>query len=236
MFDLIAFDGDDTLWHNESLYAMGRERFRGLIARYRHVDKLEESIDRVEIRNLSYYGYGAMSFVLSLIETAIELTGGEISGDDIKLLLDLGKEMLAAEVVLFEGVVDTLAHLSRQKILMLITKGDLQHQQNKLMRSGIREYFQHVEIVSDKTPHVYTSILDRVGVPAERFLMIGNSLRSDILPVLELGGWAVYVPHDLTWSHESVTPPDGPLERLYEIATINQLPELLTRLENLPPG
>lgn len=231
MFDVIAFDGDDTLWHNESLYQMGRRRFEALLAKYGVTEIDERRVDEIEIRNLPYYGYGAMSFVLSLIEAAIELTGGAMTSTDIQDLLMLGKEMLSTAVELFEGVAETLAILAQQRSLVLITKGDLQHQQSKVTNSGIQGFFKQVEIVSDKTPAVYQGILARLGVPAERFLMVGNSMRSDILPVLALGGWAVHVPHHLTWSHEAVEPPDGPLDRFYEIERLDQLPELLSLLE-----
>jgi putative hydrolase of the HAD superfamily len=147
-------------------------------------------------------------------------------------LLALGKEMLSADVELFEGVAETLRTLAQQRELVLITKGDLQHQQSKVINSGIQGSFKQVEIVSDKTPAVYQDILERLGVPVGRFLMVGNSMRSDILPVLELGGWAVLIPHHLTWSHEAVEPPDGPLERFYELERLVELPALLERLES----
>jgi putative hydrolase of the HAD superfamily len=232
MFDVIAFDGDDTLWHNESLYQMGRRRFETLLAKHGVTEIDEARVDEIEIRNLPYYGYGAMSFVLSLIEAAIELTGGAITSTDIQGLLVLGKEMLSADVELFEGVAETLRTMAQERELVLITKGDLQHQQSKVANSGIQGFFKQVEIVSDKTPAVYQGILERLGVPAERFLMVGNSMRSDILPVLALGGWAVHVPHHLTWSHEAVEPPDGPLERFYELERLAELPALLERLES----
>ena len=230
MFSLIAFDADDTLWHNERLYHHGRERFRQLLAEY-GIDGVDDArVDAVEVRNLPYYGYGVMSFILSLIEAGIELTAGRLRSEDVQALLDLGKEMLRAEVEVYDGVADTLAALSADYPLMLITKGDLFHQQFKVAGSGLEGYFSHVEVVSQKDASTYADILDRHGVDPEKFLMVGNSLRSDVLPVLELGGWGVLVPNELTWSHESGDLPVDAGERFFEVAGIEQLPGLLAQI------
>ena len=187
-FDLIAFDGDDTLWHNERSYRQGRERFRQLLAAA-GVCLTEQEIDahvnRTELANLVYYGYGVSSFVLSLIETAIDLTGGRIAGGDLRGLIDLAKHMLTEEVEPFEVAREAVQALAASHPLMLVTKGDLLHQTAKLERSGLREYFRFVEVVSHKTPPAYRAILQRHGIEPQRFLMIGNSLRSDVLPVVE---------------------------------------------------
>jgi len=230
-FDLIAFDADDTLWHNESLYQRGRERFRELLAKYAIPAVADSQIDAIEIRNLPYYGYGAMSFVLSLIEAGIRLTNGEFSSSDVLALLDYGKEMLGAEVELFAHAEETLARVSAWHPLMLITKGDLNHQLSKVKRSGLKDYFQNIEVVSDKTSADYAAILKRLNIPAERFLMIGNSLRSDILPVLELGGWAIYIPQQITWAHEHSETPAGYGQRMTQAAHLGQLPKLIQSLQ-----
>jgi len=204
-FDLIGIDGDDTLWHNERDYVEARERFAQVIARCGvAVDQedLTEAVNRTESQNIQYYGYGVSSFVLSLIETAIRLTDGRITGRDIAELLAVAKSMLTSEVELFEGAREALEALSGEYPLALITKGDLLHQRSKLERSGLGPHFRHVEVVSHKTPEVYRAILERHGVEPSRFLMVGNSPRSDILPVLGLGGSAVHVPAALSWSHE----------------------------------
>ena len=230
MFDLIGFDGDDTLWHNERLYQMGRQRFREILAKYELRSSMQQIDDRVhetEMRNLRHYGYGVMSFVLSLIETSVELTGGRISGEDIGSLLDLSKEMLSAEVHLFEGAGETLARLSGDYTLMLITKGDLLHQHAKVNQSGLKQYFRHVEVVSEKSRETYATLLSRHSIPPSRFLMIGNSMRSDVLPVLELGGWAVHIPAMLSWAHEDVHPPGDLGERFLELESLAQLPAWL---------
>jgi len=230
MFDLIAFDADDTLWHNESLYKMGRARYVELLAKYKPQGSIDEQLDEVQIRNLRYYGYGVKNFVLSLIETSIKLTGGRITADDIQCLIDLSKEMIAAEVRLFDGAEKVVAKLSSSFSLMLITKGDLLHQRSKIDRSGLRKHFQHIEIVSDKTRDAYKEILDRHNVEASRFLMIGNSLRSDILPVVELGAWAVYVPYELTWSHEEIDPAQDVRHRYVEAEHLGRIPEVIEKL------
>ena len=228
-FDLIAFDGDDTLWHNERSYRDGREQFRRLLARA-GIDlsdaDAEACVTRTELANLEYFGYGVSSFALSLIETAIDLTGGRIAGRDVGELIDLARQMVSEEIELFEGARDTLAALAASHPLMLVTKGDLLHQTSKLERSGLRPYFTFVEVVSRKTPDVYRSILDRHGVDPRRFLMVGNSLRSDVLPVLGVGGWAVHVPAALTWSHEEADPP-GAAHQYFELPALAQLPPLV---------
>lgn len=230
MFALIAFDADDTLWHSESLYRMGRDRFHKLLAKYQLQGTIDERFDEIEVRNLRYYGYGVMGFVLSLIETAIELTGGRVSGDDIHKLIDLSKEILTAEVRLFGQAEETLAKLSSRYPLMLITKGDLRHQQSKIEQSGLRDYFRYIEVVSEKTPETYRAILARHDIKASRFLMVGNSLRSDVLPVVELGGWAVHIPNDLNWSHEEMEPPDDARPRYFEVEHLGFVPELIEEL------
>lgn len=237
-FDLIAFDGDDTLWHNERSYRDARERFRQLLASAGiDLDEaaVEESVNRTELANLEYFGYGVSSFALSLIETAVELTDGRITGRDLRELVALAREMVSEEMELFEGARETLAGLSGSYPLMLITKGDLLHQTSKLERSGLRPYFSFVEVVSRKTPDVYRAILDRHGVDPDRFLMVGNSLRSDVLPVLELGGWAVHVPAALSWSHEHADPPEA-AERFFEAAALSGVPPLIRSPIPAAPG
>lgn len=202
MIEWIAFDADDTLWHNERLYRKGRKRFRNLLSKYDLEGDLDRQFNTIEIRNLKYYGYGVMSFVLSQIEAAIQLTGGEISAGDIQTLIGLSKEMLTTKVVLFEHSQQLVEALSVDYPLLLITKGDLAHQQRKVEESGLLPYFESIEVVSEKTSDVYQQILDQHHIPTSRFLMVGNSIRSDIRPVLELGGWAIHVAPHLTWDHE----------------------------------
>ncbi len=232
MFSLIAFDADDTLWHNERLYHQGRERFRQILAKY-GINAIDDArVDAVELRNLPYYGYGVMSFILSLIEAGIELTSGRLRSEDVQALLDMGKEMLRAVIEVYDGVAETLAALSAELPLMLITKGDLFHQQFKIAASGLEGFFEFVEVVSQKDLATYSDILEHRGIDAKNFLMVGNSMRSDVLPVLELGGWGVLVPNELSWTHEDGDPPTEASERYFELERLDQLPELLTRLKS----
>jgi putative hydrolase of the HAD superfamily len=231
---LIAFDGDDTLWHNERSFLAGRVRFRRLLDAAGVVlseEEIEEAVNRVEIANIDYYGYGVSSFILSLIETAIDLTGGRVTGAELDGLIELSKHMLTEEIELFPAVRETVAALARAYPLMLVTKGDLLHQTSKLERSGLREHFRFVEVVSHKTVDVYSAILTRHDVAADRFLMIGNSLKSDVIPVAEAGGWAVHVPAALTWSHEHADLPSRIQHRTFELTTLERLPEVIETIE-----
>lgn len=234
-FDLIAFDGDDTLWHNERSYRRARERFRQILLNAGvdlADDEIEEHVNRTEIRNIDYYGYGVSSFALSLIETAIGLTGGRVAGGDLAGVIELAKEMLSEEIELFEGAREAVTTVAATHPLMLITKGDLLHQTSKLERSDLKPYFNFVEVVSHKTPRVYANILQRHKVEPERFLMVGNSLRSDILPVVEIGARAIYVPAALSWAHEHAEVPHAARDRMFELASLADLGELVAALES----
>jgi putative hydrolase of the HAD superfamily len=202
MFDIIAFDADDTLWENEANYVEARETYHRILEPYSPPADLDARADEVENRNIPYFGYGVSSFIYSLVENAIDVTGGRITAADIKKILDIARHMVDIKIDLFEHVEPTLRSLSAKYPLMMITKGDLLHQRMKLEKSGLQKYFKYVEVVADKTPDVYAGILAQHHLDAGRFLMIGNSMRSDILPVLELGGHAVYVPSKLQWVHE----------------------------------
>lgn len=233
LFDLIGFDGDDTLWHNERSYRTGRGLFQQLLREAgveRTEEEIETAVNATELGNLAYYGYGVSSFVLSLIETAISLTEGRIAGAQLTGLIDLAKQMLTEEVELFDGARDAVTALAASHDLLLVTKGDLLHQTSKVDRSGLRGYFTSVEVVSAKTPAVYAEILSRHGVDPARFLMVGNSVRSDVLPVLELGGWAVHVPAALSWAHEDAAVPDRVRERFADLRTLAGLSSLVSRL------
>ena len=231
--DLIAFDADDTLWHNERSYRDARDRFGRLLAAagVRLDDAaIEARIHQTEIANLPYYGYGVSSFALSLMETAIELTDGAIPGAHLREIIGLAKDMLSEGVELFPNVMEVLTSLSATCPLMLITKGDLLHQTSKVDRSGLRACFRFVEVVSDKTAAVYSAILARHGIEPRRFLMVGNSLRSDILPIVEIGGWAVHVPAELNWSHEHVDVTADIKRRYFEAATLEHVPMVIDSL------
>ncbi len=229
-FSLLAFDADDTLWHNERLFEHAQTRFIELLAHYHNAEWISQRLYETETRNLAHYGYGIKAFALSMIETAVELTEGRVAGADLQKLIDLAKEMIAAEVELLPQVAETIPQLAAVYPLMLITKGDLLDQETKLTRSGLAAHFRHVEVVSRKTPESYAALLQKHGLTAENFLMVGNSLRSDILPILELGGHAVYIPAELTWLHEAAEPPATGTPGFYLLAHMGELPALLERL------
>ncbi len=235
-FDLIAFDADDTLWHTERLYVDTQAWFAGLLSRYHDPDWINQSLDQAEARNVAHFGYGIKSFALSMIETAVELTEGRISGQDIHAIIDKAKEMIGAEVELLDHVAETIPLLAKRYRLMLVTKGDLLDQENKITRSGLGEYFQQIEVVSNKNPENYARLFKRHSVQPECFVMVGNSLRSDILPVIALGGQAVYIPYQFTWIQERAElPPEGQ-PGFYQLEHMGQLPDLLKRLETKDEG
>lgn len=231
MFDLIAFDADDTLWHSEDLYADAHERFAQVLAAYADEKTVLQALHDTEMNNLASYGYGVKAFVLSMIETAIKISDSQVCSTEVNALLGLGKEMLAAEVRVLEHVEDTLAQLAERYPLMVVTKGDLSHQAAKLSDSGLAPYFKYIEIVADKTRDVYATILARLDVPPARFIMVGNSLRSDIAPVLELGAWGVYVPYAITWAHEHAELPEPLRERFIQIPHLGHLPRTIAELQ-----
>ncbi len=230
-FDVIAFDADDTLWHNERLYVAAQEQYRRLLSQYVSEQRVETQLYETEVRNLQHFGYGIKAFALSMIETAVELTDGRVKGRDVQAIIDIARGMLTADVEVLDHVADTLDELKSRYRLMIITKGDLRDQETKITRSGLAARFGEVEIVSDKTQTGYAHVMARHGIAPERFLMVGNSLRSDILPVLDLGSHAVYIPHSLTWAHESAEAPAPDRAGFHQLDHIGQLPALLARLD-----
>ena len=229
-FDLIAFDADDTLWHNERLYVAAQERFTQLLAQYHDPEWICERLYQTETRNLQHFGYGIKAFALSMLESAVELTEGRLSGPDVKTLIDIAKEMLSAPVELLPYVAETIPALAARYPLMLITKGDLLDQETKIGKSGLGSHFQYIEVVSQKTDETYARLLKKHAITPERFLMVGNSLRSYILPVLELGGSAVHIPYETTWLHEMADSPNGQLG-FYALETMEPLPALIQQIE-----
>ena len=227
MFDVIAFDADDTLWHNEPYYVEAQNKFAELLSPYATAEIAHQKLLETEETNLSSYGYGIKSFTLSMIETAIELSEGEVSGIAVKEIINYAREMLAAPVHLVDGAEETVARLAKSHQLMVITKGDLLDQQSKLVRSAIGHHFQHVEVVSDKREETYRGVLDRYGIAPERLVMVGNSLRSDILPVLAIGGYAAHIPYPITWAHERPGTPSWGHDRLRKLDSLALLPALI---------
>jgi putative hydrolase of the HAD superfamily len=229
MLTTICFDADDTLWHNERFFQLTQERFAELLADYAPADHLAERLLEAERRNLGHYGFGIKGFVLSMIETALDVTERKVPGSVIAELIAAGQEMLRHPIELLPGAEETVRALASGHQILLITKGDLLDQERKLAQSGLGEAFDGVEIVSDKTPAVYAQIFQRFETRPETSLMAGNSLKSDVLPVLEVGGWGVYVPHDLTWDYEKAEHP-GPSPRYREIETLAHLPDLISEI------
>lgn len=234
---VLGFDADDTLWHNETLFAAAHARFHALLAARHDPVTVERALYATEVRNLPLYGYGAKGFTLSAIETAIELTDGEIAAGELRELISLGRDILAHPVELLATVPEVLTSLATTgRRMILVTKGDLHHQERKIAASGLAGHFLACEVVSEKDEATYARVLARHGVAADRFLMVGNSLKSDIAPVLALGGLAAHVPYPLTWEHEKLAVPPSAPGRFFTLASLGELPALLARLENTSPA
>jgi putative hydrolase of the HAD superfamily len=225
----VGLDADDTLWHNETIFRLTHDRFSELLSDVADKDVLEQRLAEVEKRNLRLYGYGVKGFTLSMIETAMELTGGEAPSRVIREILAVGREMLTEPVEPLPGVDDTLAALSQRYRLLLITKGDLLHQEQKLAASGLGDLFAAVEIVSEKDASTYARVFSRHGTGAREAVMCGNSMRSDILPAIEAGAYGAHVPYPLTWAHEMADAPEGH-PRFVELASIRDLPDWIANL------
>lgn len=228
MIEAVGLDADDTLWENETFFRLTESGFVELLADHGAREDITRRLYEVERRNLARYGYGIKGFMLSMVQTAIELTDDRVPAATIRRILDLGQEMLAHPVQLIEGVPEALRALSDRR-LILITKGDLMDQERKLAASGLADHFDAVEILADKTPDSYARVLARHGIAAGRFLMAGNSVRSDVLPVLALRGRAALIPHDLTWEAERDDDPED--DGFHRLRAIADLPGLIARLD-----
>jgi putative hydrolase of the HAD superfamily len=204
---MVGFDADDTLWHNERFFRITQERFAELLADHAEPDHLAERLLDAERRNLGRYGFGVKGFVLSMIETAIEVTEGRVPARVINELIEAGRDMLDHPIELLPHAREAVEALAGQYRVLLITKGDLLHQERKLAQSGLGDLFDGVEIVSEKTPDVYARIFARYGQGAEQALMVGNSLHSDVIPPIIAGGWGVHVPHGKVWALEHAEAP-----------------------------
>ena len=200
----IAFDADDTLWVNEPYFREVEEKFCNLLSDYGPKEEIENTLYRIEMQNIELYGYGIKGFILSMIETTYELSKGGAPLSLINEIIEQGKAMYSKPLRLLEGVQDVLMALNGDYRMVMATKGDLLDQERKLYRSGLEQYFHHIEVMSDKRVRDYKKLIQHLDCKPENFLMVGNSLKSDILPVLELGAYAVYVPFHTTWIHEQV--------------------------------
>jgi putative hydrolase of the HAD superfamily len=227
---VVGFDGDDTLWHSESRFAVTQAAFGELLGR--HVPDVDAGarLAEMEMKNLGVYGYGVKSFTLSMLETAIELTHGRIPATDLETILGWGTRMLMEPTQLLDGVEPTLRELGKRYDLILITKGDLFDQEGKLARSGLGHLFFGVEVLSEKNVDSYRGVFTRRGIKADEFVMAGNSLRSDVAPVVALGARAVHIPYHVTWHHEQVPEASIPSGRWRRAGSIAELPQILEEL------
>jgi putative hydrolase of the HAD superfamily len=232
---VVAFDGDDTLWHNETRFHLTQDALRTLLKGHAPEADVDRHLAEVEQRNLALYGYGIKAFTLSMLETAIEITEGRIPTSDLRVILGWGRQMLGQPVDLLEGVQGTLVEAGMKYKLLVITKGDLFDQESKVARSGLAELFEGVEIVSEKKVEVYRAILERRSIQPGEFVMVGNSLRSDIAPVVELGGRAIHIPYPLTWHHEDVAEEEMPANGWYRVDRISEVGRLLGSLDEKQP-
>lgn len=224
--EVVGFDADDTLWVNETYFREVEERFADLLEQYETKNKIDQELFRKEMENLHLYGYGIKSFVLSMIESALELSNNTIAQETIGEILTLGKEMIAKPVELLPGVEEVLKELSNKYRLIVLTKGDLLDQERKLEKSGLTKYFHHVEVLSDKMEENYRNLLEHLEIETKSFLMVGNSLKSDVLPILNIGAKAIHVPFHTTWKHEEIKPEEHNNDHL----TLKHLTDLLNYL------
>ncbi|WP_066800129.1 HAD family hydrolase [Sphingomonas soli] len=219
---LICLDADDTLWHNMRHFELAEKALERMLAPFAEGPAVRDRLNAIETRNLPVYGYGAKGFTLSMIEAAIEICGDALPPDAIPEILAAGRQLLAHPVELLPGIEETLEALAERAPIVLVTKGDLLHQESKLAASGLGDRFSGIEIVSDKKPETFTRIFAAHGVSPEQAVMAGDSMRSDVLPALSAGAWAAFVPHDLVWSHEATDAPEHPRFRC--IASLAELP------------
>ena len=221
---LVGFDGDDTLWRSEDYYRATQAEFETLLARYVAPGDLHTRLYAVEKRNLALFGYGAKGMTLSMLEAAYEISEGRIASADLHRIVELGKALLRHPVELLPGIREAVERIATLHPVVLITKGDLFHQEAKVRASGLADLFRRIEIVSEKDAGAYARVLREFALPASRFVMVGNSLRSDIAPVLALGGWGVHMPYHVTWVHETEAEFDADHARLRQVETPAQLP------------
>lgn len=204
---VIAFDADDTLWVNEPYFRESEEAFAALFEDYLPLHQTQQELFKTEMDNLALYGYGVKGFMLSMVETAIRITNGNLSAAGTNRILEIGKDLLDRPIEILPHVEEVLQTLSSKYRLVVATKGDLLDQERKLKKSGLAKYFHHIEIMSDKKPEDYQKLIQHLDVAPDQFLMIGNSLKSDIIPVLDLGGHGIHIPFHTTWAHEMVSHP-----------------------------
>ncbi|GET21540.1 HAD family hydrolase [Prolixibacter denitrificans] len=225
---VIAFDGDDTLWVNEPYYQETETQFCNLLTAYLPEEEIRKVLFQTEIENLSLYGYGAKGFTLSMMETALKISENRLEPAVLQEIIRLGKTLLDKPIELLDGVQSVLASLQNRYELVLATKGDLLDQERKLFKSGLNPFFHHIEIMSNKKEDDYEKLLHHLDIEPEEFLMVGNSLPSDIIPVVKLGGFGIHVPYHTTWQHEEVARHNLDTKYYREIEELSEIPELLS--------
>jgi putative hydrolase of the HAD superfamily len=228
---LVGFDGDDTLWKSEDYYRAAQDEFERLLAAYVDLDDVYQRLYAVEKRNLALFGYGVKGMVLSMLEAAFEITAGAIRSDDMHRIVQLGKTLLQHPVEQLPGIREAVAAIAADHAVVLITKGDLFHQEAKVRDSGLADLFPRIEIVSEKDASTYARVLEEFGLQPHQFAMVGNSLRSDIAPVVALGGWGVHMPYHVTWAHEEEAEPIADGERVRRVLTPAEIPAAIRALE-----
>ena len=233
----VGFVGDDTLWRSEAFYRAAELEFEGIIGRYIDLTDARslEHLLEVERRTLRVFGYGAKGMTLSMIESAVQLTGERISARDIHRVIEIGRATLQHPVELIEGIREAVESIAAEHRIVLITKGDLFHQEQKIEESGLGDLFHRIEVVSEKDPATYARVLRELDVAAGHFAMIGNSLRSDIEPVIALGGWGIHMPYHITWAHEAEHTLAEGNRRMLQVRTAGELPGALARLQAMVP-
>ncbi|WP_308993558.1 HAD family hydrolase [Mariniflexile litorale] len=224
---VIGFDADDTLWVNETYFRDAEVEFGKLLSEYETLNKLDQELFKKEIDNLPMYGYGVKAFTLSMVESALEQSNYNISTKSIEAILNIGKDMLNKPVELLEGVEEVLENLSKKYRIILATKGDLLDQERKLEKSGLTKYFHHIEVLSDKQEANYSKLLNHLDIKPSEFLMIGNSLKSDVLPLVNIKANAIHVPFHTTWAHEQVTEQETNGKAYKTIKSLRELLNLL---------
>lgn len=224
--EVIAFDADDTLWVNETYFREAENNFASLLSAYETKNKIKQELIKKEINNLPLYGYGIKGFVLSMMECALELSNNRLNGKTINEILQTGKKMLEKPVIVLNDVELVLNNLNKKYKLIVATKGDLLDQEKKLEKSGLLKYFHHIEVMSEKKENDYIKLLKHIDIQPENFLMIGNSLKSDILPILKIGGTAIHIPFHITWEYEQINS-NNLSENYITLDTIKDLLELL---------
>ena len=224
---VIAFDADDTLWVNETYFREVETKFAKILSKYETINKIDQELFKIEIKNLKLYGYGIKGFMLSMIECALKLSNYSISQHEIDKILVLGKEMLKKPIELLDGVEDVLKKLQNKYKLIVATKGDLLDQERKLEKSGLLKYFHHIEVMSEKKEEDYRKLIKHLDINPDELLMIGNSLKSDVLPLLKIGASAIHIPFHITWSHEEVSINETKNSNFHTLKNLNDILKIL---------